>query len=218
MDVVLLRHLYRHTDPHLCQALALLVPLLIGVAYLTYAERKVLAAMQLRKGPTWSVHSACCSPSPMRIKMLMKETIIPSGANRLLFIMAPMLTFMLAMIAWAVIPVNDGLGHRRHQCRDTVSVRDLLARRLWHHHRRLGVNSKYAFLGALRSAAQMVSYEVSMGFVSSLCCSASASLNLTDIVPAQRHVWFCCRCFRCSSSSSFGTGGDQPRALRSAGR
>src|ERR1700740_2856716 len=86
------------------EALALLVPLLISVAYLTYAERKVLAAMQLRKGPNVVGPFGLWQPFADALKMLMKETIIPSGSNRLLFLMGPMLTFMLAMLAWAVIP------------------------------------------------------------------------------------------------------------------
>ena len=120
------------------EALALLVPLLIGVAYLTYAERKVLAAMQMRRGPNVVGPFGLLQPFADALKMIMKETIIPSGANRALFLLAPMLTFGLAMIAWAVIPVNDGLGDRQHQRRRAVSVRDQLAGRLRHHHRRLG--------------------------------------------------------------------------------
>src|SRR5512135_2255242 len=147
------------------QALALLVPLLIGVAYLTYAERKVLAAMQLRKGPNIVGPFGLLQPFADALKMIMKETIIPAGANRLLFLMAPMLTFGLAMIAWAVIPVNYGWAIADIN----VGVLYLFAISS------LGVygviiagwasNSRYAFLGALRSAAQMVSYEVSMGFI-----------------------------------------------------
>src|ERR1700729_107173 len=90
------------------EALALLVPLMIGVAYLTYAERKVLAAMQLRKGPNVVGPFGLWQPFADALKMLMKETIIPSGSNPLLFLMAPMLTFALAMLAWAVIPVTEG--------------------------------------------------------------------------------------------------------------
>jgi len=89
------------------QALALLVPVLLSVAYLTYAERKVLAAMQLRKGPNTVGPFGLLQPFADAIKMLMKETIIPSGASRTLFVMAPMITFSLAMLAWAVIPVAD---------------------------------------------------------------------------------------------------------------
>src|SRR5438067_12921181 len=89
------------------EALALLVPVLLGVAYLTLAERKVLAAMQMRKGPNVVGPFGLLQPFADAIKMLMKETIVPSGASRFLFILAPMLLFMLAMLAWAVIPVND---------------------------------------------------------------------------------------------------------------
>jgi NADH-quinone oxidoreductase subunit H len=173
------------------EALALLVPLLIGVAYLTYAERKVLAAMQLRKGPNVVGPFGLWQPFADALKMIMKETIIPAGANPLLFLMAPMLTFGLAMIAWAVIPVNAGWAIADIN----VGVLYLFAISS------LGVygiiiagwasNSKYAFLGAMRSAAQMVSYEVSMGFVLVSVLLCVGSLNLTDVVLAQRHVWFC---------------------------
>jgi NADH-quinone oxidoreductase subunit H len=172
------------------EALALLVPVLIGVAYLTYAERKVLAAIQLRKGPNVVGPFGLWQPFADAIKMLTKETIIPSGANRALFILAPMLTFSLAMLAWAVIPVNDGWAIADIN----VGVLYLFAISS------LGVygiiiagwasNSKYAFLGALRSAAQMVSYEVSMGFVLVTVLLCVGSLNLTDIVRAQTKVWF----------------------------
>ena len=172
------------------QTLALLVPVLIGVAYLTYAERKVLAAIQLRKGPNVVGPFGLLQPFADAIKMLTKETIIPSGANRVLFMMAPMLTFILAMLAWAVIPVNDGWAIADIN----VGVLYLFAISS------LGVygiiiagwasNSKYAFLGALRSAAQMVSYEVSMGFVLVTVLLCAGSLNLTDIVRAQTRVWF----------------------------
>lgn len=172
------------------KALALLVPLLVGVAYLTYAERKVLAAMQLRKGPNVVGPLGLFQPFADAIKMLMKETIVPTGASRVLFLLAPMLTFMLAMLAWAVIPVNDGWAIADIN----VGILYLFAISS------LGVygviiagwasNSKYAFLGALRSAAQMVSYEVSMGFVIVTVLLCVGSLNLTEIVRAQQTVWF----------------------------
>ena len=173
------------------EALALLVPLLIGVAYLTYAERKVLGAMQLRKGPNVVGPFGLAQPFADALKMLMKETIIPTGANRVLFLLAPMLTFSLAMVAWAAIPVNDGWAIADIN----VGVLYLFAISS------LGVygiviagwasNSKYAFLGALRSAAQMVSYEVSIGFVLVCVLLCVGSLNLNDVVLAQRHIWFC---------------------------
>ncbi len=173
------------------EALALLVPLLIGVAYLTYAERKVLAAMQLRKGPNVVGPFGLAQPFADALKMLMKETIIPSGSNRLLFLMGPMLTFMLAMLAWAVIPVNDGwaiadinVGILYLFAISSLGVYGIIIAG-W------ASNSKYAFLGALRSAAQMVSYEVSMGFVLVTVLLCVGSLNLTDIVRAQQTVWFC---------------------------
>jgi NADH-quinone oxidoreductase subunit H len=172
------------------ETLALLVPLLIAVAYLTYAERKVMAAMQMRKGPNVVGPFGLMQPFADALKMLMKETIIPMGSNRFLFILAPMLTFSLAMIAWAVIPVDDGWAIANIN----VGVLYLFAISS------LGVygviiagwasNSKYAFLGALRSAAQMVSYEVSMGFVMVSVLLCVGSLNLNDIVLAQRHIWF----------------------------
>ncbi|WP_458096533.1 NADH-quinone oxidoreductase subunit NuoH [Roseomonas sp. WA12] len=172
------------------QALALLVPLLIGVAYMTWAERKIMAAMQLRRGPNVVGPFGLLQPFADALKMLMKETIVPTGASRVLFIMAPMLTFVLAMIAWAVIPVNEGWAIADIN----VGVLYLFAISS------LGVygiiiagwasNSKYAFLGALRSAAQMVSYEVSMGFVIVTVLLCVGSLNLTDIVLAQKGMWF----------------------------
>src|SRR3954465_3894415 len=172
------------------QALALLGPLLIGVAYLTYAERKVMAAIQLRKGPNVVGPFGLLQPFADAIKMLTKETIIPSGANRVLFLFAPMLTFMLAMLAWAVIPVNDGWAIADIN----VGVLYLFAISS------LGVygiiiagwasNSKYSFLGALRSAAQMVSYEVSIGFGVITVLMCVGSLNITKIVEAQKDGWF----------------------------
>ena len=172
------------------EALALLVPLLIGVAYLTYAERKVLAAMQLRKGPNVVGPFGLLQPFADALKMIMKETIIPAGSNRLLFLMAPMLTFSLAMIAWAVIPVNDGwaiadinVGILYLFAISSLGVYGIIIAG-W------ASNSKYAFLGALRSAAQMVSYEVSMGFVMVSVLLCVGSLNLSDIVRAQQKIWF----------------------------
>ncbi|GAB6966396.1 NADH-quinone oxidoreductase subunit NuoH [Komagataeibacter kakiaceti JCM 25156] len=173
------------------ESLAVLAPLLLGVAYLTLAERKVMAAMQLRKGPNVNGPFGVLQAFADAIKMLTKETVIPSGANRVLFLFAPFLTFSLAMIAWAVIPTGNGLAIANIN----VGVLYLLAISS------LGVygmliagwasNSKYAFLGGLRSAAQMVSYEVSIGLVIVSVLLAVGSLNLNDIVLAQRHVWFC---------------------------
>lgn len=173
------------------EALAVLVPLLIGVAYLTLMERKVMAAMQMRRGPNVNGIFGLLQAFADAIKMIFKETVIPSGANRFLFLFAPFLTFSLAMLAWAVIPTGNGLA----VADINVGILYLLAISS------LGVygiliagwasNSKYAFLGGLRSAAQMVSYEVSIGLVIVSVLLAVGSLNLNEIVLAQRHVWFC---------------------------
>jgi len=174
----------------LLESLAIIVPLLIGVAYLTYFERKVMAAIQLRKGPNVVGPFGLWQPFADAIKMLFKETIFPTGADRVLFVIAPMITFGLAVVAWAVIPVNN------HWAVANINVGILYLFAI----SSLGVygiiiagwasNSKYAFLGALRSAAQMVSYEVSMGFVIVTVLICVGSLNLNDIVLAQRHIWF----------------------------
>ena len=174
----------------IAQIVAILVPVLIGVAYLTYAERKVIAAMQLRRGPNVVGPFGLLQPIADAIKLLFKETILPAGSNRVVFLMAPMLTFVLAMVAWAVIPVDDGWAIADIN----VGVLYLFAISS------LGVygvimagwasNSKYPFLGALRSAAQMVSYEVSMGFVLITVILCVGSMRLNDIVMAQQGLWF----------------------------
>jgi len=170
--------------------IAILVPVMLSVAYLTYAERKVIGAMQIRKGPNVVGPFGLLQPIADAVKLMFKETIIPSGANKILFLMAPMLTFVLALVAWAVIPFGHGLV----LADINVGILYLFAISS------LGVygiimagwasNSRYAFLGALRSAAQMVSYEVSMGFVIITVLVCVGSLNLTDIVMAQKTVWF----------------------------
>jgi NADH-quinone oxidoreductase subunit H len=172
------------------QTLLLLVPLLVGVAYLTYAERKVMAAMQLRRGPNVVGPFGLLQPFADALKLFMKETVIPSGANRFLFVLAPMLTFGLAMIAWAVIPVADGwvladinVGILYLFAISSLGVYGIIIAG-W------ASNSKYAFLGALRSAAQMVSYEVSIGFVIICVLLVAGSLNLSAIVRAQEGLWF----------------------------
>jgi len=173
------------------ETLAILVPVLMGMAYATYFERKALGAFQLRRGPNRVGPFGLWQPFADAVKVFTKETIIPSGANRALFLMAPMITFVLACLAWAVIPVGDGWA----VANINVGILYLFAISS------LGVygviiagwasNSKYAFLGALRSAAQMVSYEVSIGFVLVSVLLCVGSLNLNDIVKAQSHIWFC---------------------------
>ena len=174
----------------LLQILAVVVPLLIAVAYLTLAERRVIGFIQLRKGPNVVGPFGLFQPFADALKLMAKETILPAGANKVVFLFAPMLTFILSLVAWAVIPFGEGLVIADIN----VGILYLFAVSS------LGVygvimagwasNSKYAFLGALRSAAQMVSYEVSMGLVIINVLLCAGSLNLSEIIEAQRDMWF----------------------------
>jgi len=164
----------------------IIVPLLVSVAYLTYFERKVIAAMQLRKGPNVVGPFGLLQPFADGIKLLMKETIVPSSANRVVFLIAPMVTFTLSLVAWAVIPfdadwvladINVGILYLF--AISSLGVYGIIMAG-W------ASNSKYPFLGALRSAAQMVSYEVSIGFVMITVLLVAGSLNLSDIVLSQQ--------------------------------
>ena len=165
---------------------AILVPLLLCVAWLTYAERKVIGAMQMRKGPNVVGPFGLFQPIADGLKLFTKETIIPSGANKIVFLLAPIVTFVLSLVAWAVMPFGEDLV----LADINVGILYLFAISS------LGVygiimagwasNSRYAFLGALRSAAQMVSYEISMGFVIITVLVFVGSLNLSQIVLAQQ--------------------------------
>ena len=172
------------------QILLIVVPLMGAVAYLTFAERKVIAAMQLRKGPNVVGPFGLLQPVADGLKLLVKETVVPSGANRVIFLLAPILTFGLSLIAWAVIPFDAGwvlsdinVGILYIFAISSLGVYGIIMAG-W------ASNSKYAFLGALRSAAQMVSYEVAIGFVIITVLLCAGSLNLTDIVLAQEGPGF----------------------------
>lgn len=170
--------------------LVIVVPILLSVAYLTFFERKVIGAMQLRKGPNVVGPFGLLQPIADGAKLFLKEMIIPSGANPGGFLLAPCVTFALALMAWAVIPFGEGLvladinvGILYLFAISSLGVYGILMAG-W------ASNSRYAFLGALRSAAQMVSYEVSMGFVIITVLLCVGSLNLSAIVEAQRGLWF----------------------------
>ncbi len=171
------------------QCLLVTGPLLVAVAYMTYVDRKVWASIQLRRGPNVVGPFGLLQPFADGLKLMLKETIIPSSANRILFIIAPMITFMTALVAWAVVPFDDGwvianinVGILYLFAISSLGVYGIIIAG-W------ASNSKYAFLGALRSAAQMVSYEVSIGFVLVTVLLCVGSLNLTQVVLAQQG-WF----------------------------
>ena len=173
----------------LLECLAVTVPLLVAVAYMTYVDRKVWASIQLRRGPNVVGPFGLLQPFADGLKLVLKETIVPSSANRVLFIIAPMITFITALIAWAVVPFADGwviadinVGILYLFAISSLGVYGIIIAG-W------ASNSKYAFLGALRSAAQMVSYEVSIGFVLITVLLCVGSLNLTKVVLAQSG-WF----------------------------
>ena len=170
--------------------LALVVVLLLAVAYLTWFERKIMALMQLRMGPNVVGPWGLLQPIADGVKLFVKETVVPTNSNRAVFLIAPMLTFALALLGWAVLPVGDGwvISNLNVGVLYVFAISSLgvygIVMAGW------ASNSRYAFLGALRSAAQMVSYEVSMGFMIITVLLVVGSLNLTDIVYAQKNVWF----------------------------
>lgn len=170
--------------------IGILIGVILGaVAYYTYLERKVMGAMQRRQGPMTVGPFGLLQPIADGVKLLSKETIIPSQANGPVFVLAPMILFTLALIAWAVIPVNAkwvladiNVGILYLFAVSSMGVYGVIMAG-W------ASNSKYAFLGGLRSASQMVSYEVSMGLVIVCVLLCVGSLNLSDIITAPRPVW-----------------------------
>ena len=177
----------------LVKILVIVIPLMLAVAYLTYAERKIIGWMQVRIGPNRVGYQGLLQPIADGIKLLFKEIIIPSGASKGLFILGPILAIAPALAAWAVIPFTDkwvladiNAGLLYVMAITSMGVYGVIVAG-W------ASNSKYAFLGAMRSAAQIVSYEIAMGFALVGVLMASQSLNLTDIVEGQAggiHHWY----------------------------
>ena len=172
------------------KSLALIVPLLVGVAYLTLLERKVMASMHQRRGPNVVGLFGMLQPFADGLKLFVKETILPSSANTLIFILAPIITFLISLFVWAVIPFGDNtvfvdinVGVLYILAVSSLGVYGIITSG-W------SSNSKWSFLGALRSAAQMISYEVSIGIIILCVLLCSGSLNLSDIVDSQRKIWY----------------------------
>jgi len=172
-------------------SLAIMIALLLALAFFMYADRKVWAAVQLRRGPNVVGPFGLLQSFADILKYLLKEVVVPTTANKGVFLLAPFLTMFLALSAWAVIPFDEGwavadinLGILYVLAISSLGVYGVIMGG-W------ASNSKYPFLGALRSAAQMVSYEVSIGLVIITVLLCVGSLNLTDIVLAQKNIWFC---------------------------
>lgn len=172
------------------QILIIIVPLLIAVAYFTLAERKVLASVQRRQGPNIVGVYGSMQPLADGLKLFLKETIIPAKANSIIFILSPIITFSLSLASWAVIPFNRNfvlsdinLGILYLLAISSLGVYGIIMSG-W------SSNSKYAFLGSMRSAAQMISYEVSIGIILVsvlLCCG---SFNVTEVIKSQYSIWY----------------------------
>lgn len=174
----------------LIKILGIVVPLLISVAYFTLVERKVMGSIQRRRGPNVIGYLGLLQPLADGLKLFVKETILPTAINTSLFLIAPMLTFLLSLIGWAVIPFGEGLvlsninvGGLFLFAVSSLSVYGIVLSG-W------ASNSKYAFLGSLRSTSQMISYEVSIGFILLSVVLCAGSFNISEIVFAQEDVWF----------------------------
>jgi NADH-quinone oxidoreductase subunit H len=172
------------------KSLLIALPLIIAVAYFTLVERKIMAGIQRRRGPDVVGVWGLIQPFADAAKLILKETILPSTANTVLFVIAPILSFMLSLVGWAVIPFGEtyvladiNIGVLYLFAISSLGVYGIIMSG-W------ASNSKYAFLGGLRSAAQMVSYEVSIGFILIAVILCAGSLNLTTIVMSQQTVWY----------------------------
>ena len=172
------------------KVLAIVVPLLIAVAYFTIAERKIMGAIQRRRGPNVVGYIGLLQPLADGLKLFVKETILPNNSNLSLFLLAPSLSFILSLIGWAVIPYSEGVV----LCNLNLGILYLFAVSALNVYSILfagwSSNSKYPYLGALRSAAQMISYELSISLAVLTVVLCAGTFNLTMIVCAQEKIWF----------------------------
>jgi NADH-quinone oxidoreductase subunit H len=173
----------------LLKIISIIIPLLIAVAFFTVAERKIMGAIQRRKGPNVIGFIGLLQAFADGLKLFVKETTFPSNSNTLIFLLAPILSFLLSLIGWAVIPfshkivlADTNLGILYLLAVSSLTVYGIILAG-W------SSNSKYAYLGALRSASQMISYEISLGFVILSVAVCVGSLNLSKVVLAQKEIW-----------------------------
>lgn len=174
----------------LAKILILIVCLLISVAYFTLAERKIMGGIQRRRGPNVIGWVGLFQPLADGLKLFVKETIVPTNSNSIIFLVAPMLTFYLSLMGWLIVPFNEvtvlfdgNLSLLYFFAVSGLCVYGIILSG-W------SSNSKYSFLGCLRSVAQMISYEVSMGFIFLVVIVSSGSLNLIEIVFSQKYIWY----------------------------
>lgn len=170
--------------------LFIILPILIGVAYMTLVEREILGSIQRRKGPNVVGVSGFLQPLADGLKLMLKEIILPNTVNTLLFILAPVITFTGTMLYWSVLPLSYGItytdlniGALFFYAISSMAIYGIILSG-W------ASNTKYSFMGSIRSAAQMISYELSLGVVFAVIFLCTGSLNLTKIVLAQKYIWF----------------------------
>jgi NADH-quinone oxidoreductase subunit H len=173
----------------LLKIISITIPLLISVAYFTVAERKIMGAIQRRRGPNVIGFIGLLQAFADGLKLFVKETTLPSNSNIIIFLLAPLLSFLLSLIGWAVIPFS----HKIVLADTNLGILYLFAVSSFNIY---GIvlagwssNSKYAYLGGLRSAAQMISYEISIGFIILTVCVCAGSLNLSKIILVQQQIW-----------------------------